>query len=430
MRRVFPAARIRAVRAMPSATEPGGIPASAPPAGDPAMPELRLLPGRHKRVRAGHPWVFSNEIAMDARARGLPPGGLVRLAAANGEFVALAGFNPRTLIAARVLARDPAARIDRAFLARRLAAALELRERLHPGGFYRLVHAEADGLPGVVVDRFGDLVSVQLNTATAELLRADLLAALQELLAPRRIVLRNDAPSRALEGLDLAVETPGAASDDDGRIEIRENCAVFLADLRAGQKTGWFFDQRENRARVAGLSAGARVLDAYCYAGGFGVLAALRGAREVVLLDRSEAALDLATAAARRNGVGERCRALRGDAFAELERLGAAGEIFDVVIADPPAFAKSRKDAGAAARGYRKLARLCAALTAPGGILFVASCSHHMETSAFAAELARGLADAGRNGRILASVGAAMDHPVHPHLPESAYLKGQMLQLD
>jgi 23S rRNA (cytosine1962-C5)-methyltransferase len=285
MWRVFPAARIRAVRAMPSATEPGGIPASAPPAGDPAMPELRLLPGRHKRVRAGHPWVFSNEIAMDARARGLPPGGLVRLAAANGEFVALAGFNPRTLIAARVLARDPAARIDRAFLARRLAAALELRERLHPGGFYRLVHAEADGLPGVVVDRFGDLVSVQLNTATAELLRADLLAALQELLAPRRIVLRNDAPSRALEGLDLAVETPGAASDDDGRIEIRENGAVFLADLRAGQKTGWFFDQRENRARVAGLSAGARVLDAYCYAGGFGVLAALRGAREVVLLE-------------------------------------------------------------------------------------------------------------------------------------------------
>ena len=414
---------------MPSATEPGCAPVPAAAAGA-DTPELRLLPGRHKRVSAGHPWVFSNEIAMDARARGLSPGGVVRLVSAGGEFVALAGFNPRTLIAARVLDRDPGTRIDRGFLAGRLARALALRERLYPGRFYRLVHAEADGLPGIVVDRFGGLVSVQLNTATAEKLRGDLLSAIGDVLGPRRVVLRNDAPSRALEGLDLGVEADGAAPGEEGRIEIVENGAVFVADLRAGQKTGWFFDQRENRARVAALAAGARVLDAYCYAGGFGVLAAARGAREVVLLDRSEAALALATEAAARNGVAARCHALRGEAFAELERLGAAGEVFDVVVADPPAFAKSRKDVGAAARGYRKLARLSAALTAPGGILFLASCSHHMEAAAFAAEVARGLADAGRTGRILASVGAAMDHPVHPLLPESAYLKGQLLQLD
>jgi 23S rRNA (cytosine1962-C5)-methyltransferase len=404
------------------------------------IPELRLLPGRHKRVRAGHPWVFSNEIAMDARARALPPGGIVRLVAASGEFLALAGFNPRTLIAARVLTCRADETVDRDFLARRLAAALALRERLYPGGFYRLVHAEADGLPGIVIDRYGDLLAVQLNTATAETLRAPLLDALGQVLSPRRIVLRNDSPSRVLEGLARGVEADGAGDVDPGPADgdgdpgspttIRENDAEFLADPGAGQKTGWFFDQRENRARVAALARGARVLDAYCYAGGFGVLAAVRGARAVMLLDRSQAALDLALAAARHNGVAERCEAVRGEAFAELERLGAAGERFGIVVADPPAFVKSRKDLGAGARGYRKLARLSAALVEPGGMLFIASCSHHMDAVAFAAEVARGIEEAGRRGRILAATGAGMDHPVHPHLPESAYLKGQLIQLD
>ncbi len=393
------------------------------------LPELRMLPGRHKRLRDGHPWAFSNEIAMDAAARALPPGGRVRLVSANGEFLAIAGFNPRTLIAARVLSRVAEPPPMRALLAGRLRAALALRERLHPGGFYRLVHAEADGLPGVVVDRYGDVLSVQLNAALAEAMREDLLAALDEVLSPRRVVLRNDSPSRALEGLALVVEEARGGAGD-GPVELRENGARFLADLGEGQKTGWFFDQRENRARVAALADGARVLDAYCYAGGFGVLAACRGASEVVLLDRSERALALAMSAAGLNGVEARCRALRGEAFAELERMAAAGERFDVVVADPPAFVKSRKDIGPGARGYRKLARLSAALVAPGGFLFAASCSHHVGPELFAEQVARGLDDAGRGGRILASTGAGADHPVHPHLPESAYLKGQLLQLD
>ena len=393
------------------------------------LPELRMLPGRHKRLRDGHPWAFSNEIAMDAAARALPPGGRVRLVSANGEFLAIAGFNPRTLIAARVLARVAEPPPMRALLAGRLRAALALRERLHPGGFYRLVHAEADGLPGVVVDRYGDVLSVQLNAALAEAMREDLLAALDEVLSPRRVVLRNDSSSRTLEGLPLAVEEARGGAGD-GPVELRENGARFLADLGEGQKTGWFFDQRENRARVAALADGARVLDAYCYAGGFGVLAACRGASEVVLLDRSERALALAMSAAGLNGVEARCRALRGDAFAELERMAAAGERFDVVVADPPAFVKSRKDIGPGARGYRKLARLSAALVAPGGFLFAALCSHHVGPELFAEQVARGLDDAGRGGRILASTGAGADHPVHPHLPESAYLKGQLLQLD
>ncbi len=394
-----------------------------------ALPALRMLPGRHKRLRDGHPWAFSNEIAMDAQARALPPGGLVRLLSSHGEFLAVAGFNPRTLIAARVLSREAAPAPPRALLSARLRAALALRERLHPGGFYRLVHAEADGLPGIVVDRYGDVLSVQLNAALAEAMREDLLAALDEVLSPRRVVLRNDTPSRALEGLPLAVEEARGAGGD-GPVELRENGARFLADLGEGQKTGWFFDQRDNRARVAALAGGARVLDAYCYAGGFGVLAACRGAAEVVLLDRSERALSLAMGAAGLNDVAGRCRALRGEAFAELERMAAAGERFDVVVADPPAFVKSRKDLGAGARGYRKLARLSAALVAPGGFLFAASCSHHVGPELFAEQVARGLDDAGRGGRILCTSGAGADHPVHPHLPESAYLKGQLLQLD
>lgn len=390
-------------------------------------PALRLLPGHHKRVRHGHPWVFSNEIAMDAAARALPPGGIVRLVAASGEELGLASFNPRTLIAARMLGRDPAVAIDAAFVRDRLAAALVLRERLYPGGFYRLVHAEADGLPGCVIDRYGDVLAVQLNTAGAEHLRALLLATLGEMLSPRAIVLRNDAPARRLEGLPEAVETIGTI---DGETPVVENAATFLADLGGGQKTGWFFDQRENRARVAALAGGARLLDAYCYAGGFGVLAACRGADEVTLLDRSEGALALAMSAAARNGVEARCRPLRGEVFAELERLAASGERFGVVVADPPAFVKSKKDLGAGARGYRKLARLAAALVAPGGFLFVASCSHHVDVPLFAEQVARGLDDAARTGRILCSSGAGADHPVHPHLPESAYLKAQLFQLD
>jgi 23S rRNA (cytosine1962-C5)-methyltransferase len=391
------------------------------------LPELRLQPGHHKRVRAGHPWAYSNEIVMDVAAKVLPRGGLVRLVAHNGEFLGIATFNPHTLIAARVLARDPHAVIDVAFLGARLQSALRLRERIYPGGFYRLIHAEADGLPGLIVDRFGDVLSVQLNTAGMDALRAPLFAALHTLLAPRAIVLRNDSSARGLEGLPLVAEMAHGALD--GPIEVRENGAIFFADLIGGQKTGWFYDQRDNRAAVARLARGARVLDAYAYCGGFGVLAAINGAKDVVMIDRSESALQLAERSAMANTVRSACRFVRGEVFSELERLAAAGERFDLVITDPPAFVKSRKDLGAGSRGYRKLARLAAAVVAPGGLLFIASCSHHVEESVFIENVAAGIADAGREGRILGRTGAAMDHPVHPQLLESAYMKSVLLLL-
>jgi len=393
-----------------------------------ARPIVRLLPGHDKRVALGHPWIFSNEIAMDAAAKALPPGILVNLVTANGKNLGVGTFNPHTLIAARLLSRDIGTRVDTRFFVMRLERALGLRRRLYDAPYYRVIHAEADGLPGLVLDRFGDVLACQINTAGLERLEDDLIAAMKEVLAPRAIVLRNDTAARALEG--LAGEERVAFGELAPPVEIVENGARFLIDPIAGQKTGWFYDQRENRRFVARLAAGARVLDLYCFGGGFGIEAALAGADEVLALDRSEAALEWAAASAKLNGVDQRCRFLRGEAFAELERLHAQGERFDIVIADPPAFARSKKDLGPALRGYRKLARLAAALVAKGGVLFIASCSHQVEAEAFAQEVRRGIHDAQREGRVIASSGAAPDHPVHPFLPESAYLKAETLVLD
>ena len=393
-----------------------------------AYPAIAVQPGRHKRAEGGHPWVYSNEAVMDAAAKALPPGSLVRLEAVGGKPLGVATFNPHTLVAARILDRDPGRRIDRDFFKVRLEAALALRDRLYPEPFYRLIHAEADGLPGLVIDRYGDVLACQLNTAGMSLLETELLAACEIVLHPRAIVLRNDSSARKLEGLEEEVRM--AQGMLDGAIELAERGARFFAALRAGQKPGWLYAQRENRRAVAALAKGARLLDVYCFGGGFGVTAALAGASQVLGIDRSEPARAQAAQSAAANGVAATCRFTRAEAFGELERLAGAGECFDIVVADPPAFVKSRKDAGAGLRGYRKLTRLAASVVAPGGFLFIASCSHNVEPEPFAEAVRRGVADAKRQARILLSSGAAPDHPVHPFLPESAYLKAQLLTLD
>jgi 23S rRNA (cytosine1962-C5)-methyltransferase len=389
---------------------------------------ITLLPGRQKRAEGGHPWIYSNEIAMEAATKALPPGGLVTVRKPDGKGLGVATFNAHPLVSARLLSRDATQKIDRIFLTRTLRRALALREKLFAEPSYRLVHAEADGLPGLVVDRFGTALVCQFNTAGMALLEADVLAALDELLRPEIIVLRNDSSARLAEGLTNEVRV--AKGTVDGPIEFVENGARFRADLLGGQKTGWFFDQRANRRFMSALARDGRVLDLYTFAGGFAVQAALAGAREVIGIDRSEPALTLATEAARLNGVAERCAFRRAEAFAEMERLAQEDERFDVVIADPPAFIKAKKDVGAGLRGYRKLAHLAGALVAKGGFLFLASCSHNAELSAFAEAIRRGLADTGRNARILRTSGADSDHPVHPALPESAYLKAQIFLLD
>jgi 23S rRNA (cytosine1962-C5)-methyltransferase len=389
------------------------------------LPTVLLRAGEDRRVRAGHPWAFSNEILMDAETKALPPGSLATLRAPSGEALGLVTFNPHSLIAARLLSSNPEAHVDALFLGRRLAQAASLRDRLVGVPFYRLIHAEADGLPGVIIDRFGDSLVVQVNTAGMELLTPVLLEALEAELSPTTIILKNDAPVRELEGLKRETTV---AKGEAGAVELVENGARFVADLSSGQKTGWFYDQRDNRRFMAGFARDARVLDVFSYSGGFGVLAAKQGAKSVVCIDRSQPALDAAKAAAALNGVDKVVSFEKSEAFDALEKL--AGKRFDVVICDPPAFVKSRKDLKTGAQGYRKLVRLAAPLVEKGGFLFVASCSHLVDTPLFAEQVRRGLRDASRSGRILLSSGAALDHPVHPGLPETAYLKALTLQLD
>ena len=389
-------------------------------------PLIRLAPGGDRRVKAGHPWAFSNEIAMTPALRALPPGGVVRLEGDDGVRHGAWQFNPHSLIAARRLDTDPAAGCDAAWYRARIGACLGLRERLFDTPFYRLVHAEADGLPGLIIDRYGDAVAMQANTAGMEAATPHILAALQDLFAPRVVVARNDSAVRKLEGLEEAVTL---LHGTDGTATVEESGLRFPVDLLGGQKTGWFFDQRANRAMVARFCAGRTMLDAFCHTGGFGLAAAAAGAASVTLLDRSEHALDLAMQGARLAGFGDRVTALKAEALEQLERMTASGRRFEVVVADPPAFAKTRKDQPAALRGYAKLARLAAGLVAPDGILFIASCSHHVAPPDFAEAVSWGVHKARREARILASVGAGPDHPVHPALPESAYLKGLLLHL-
>ena len=391
-------------------------------------PTLNLLPGRHKRLVSGHPWIFSNEVAMDAAAKSLPRGSLVTVAAADGRKLGTAFFNPHSLIAGRMLSSEPDVEIDAPFFEARLRSALALRESLYDRPFYRAVHTEADNLPGLIVDRFGDVLSVQINTAGMERCLDTLMEAFDAVFAPRAIVLRNDSGVRLLEGLEKYVRV--AKGDVTPPIEIEEGGAHFFIDPLAGQKTGWFFDQRDNRTFMASLAKNKRVADFYSYAGGFAIRASLAGASEVRAFDSSETALEFARLAAERNGVSAICKFERAETFAELEKLAKVGERFDVVICDPPAFIKSRKDLNSGAKGYRKLARLAAAITAPSGFLFIASCSHHMEVAHFAEEVHRGIAAAGRSARVIRQSGASPDHPIHLFLPESAYLKAEVLQID
>ena len=397
-----------------------------------AMPDnhpiVTLLEGRHKRAVAGHPWVYSNEIQMDAAAKTIPPGSIAALRVADGRPLGLATFNPHSLIAARLLTRDMDASIDASFLRGRLTRALETRESIYKAPYYRLVHAEGDGLPGLIVDRFGDVLVVQMNTAGMDTLAAPLIEALNDTVVPKTIILRNDSAARELEGLESYARV--AVGKLDGPVSLLENACNFFCDPVDGQKTGWFYDQRDNRAFVAALAGNKRVADFYCYAGGFGVCAAAQGATEVIAVDRSGPALEIAAMAAERNEVGDRCRFIKNEAFRAMHQLLKDDESFDVVIADPPAFVKSRKDLAAGLRGYRKMVASAGRLVRPGGVLLVASCSYHVDSLAFAEQVRRGIRDAKRGGRILRVAGAAPDHPAHVFLPETAYLKAMVLQLD
>ena len=382
------------------------------------MIRVTLRRGHDHRLRGGHPWVFSNEIAaLDGPAE---PGAAVEIIAANGQRLGTGYYNPHSLIAARLLTRRHESIDTSEFFVTALQKALEYRRRL--GGdleALRLIHGESDALPGLVVDRYGDVLCVQLLTKGMDVRRELLVAALRELLAPRVIVARNDSAARELEGLPRGVELLHGEVPEPVVVTI--NGLRFAVDVLAGQKTGLFLDQRENCRRLHGLAQGSEVLDLFCYAGAWSVHAASYGANSVTGVDASVAAVRQAEANARLNGLADRCRFVAADVFDFLR--DHRGRRFGTVILDPPAFIKSRKHLAEGQKGYLTVNRRALEMVAPGGVLVTCSCSHHLDRSTFLTLIAQAAQQARRNVRLMEMRGQASDHPVLPACPETDYLK-------
>lgn len=386
-----------------------------------SLPPLRLRKNEDRRLRAGHLWVFSNEIDVERTPlTAFQPGDAVEVQDARGAPLGMAYVNPRSLIAARLVSRDRDARLDRALLKRRLARALSLRERLFDRPFYRLAYGESDGVPGLVADRFGDHVVVQLTTAGMERAKDEVVQALRDVLSPAGILFRNDSSGRQLEGLDAYVET--AFGEVPEVVALEENGVRFEAPM-AGQKTGWFYDHRMNRARLMAYAKGRRVLDVFSYVGGWGVQAAAAGAEHVVCVDASAEALEHVSRNAALNDAADRVAARKGDAFDVLRMMAAEGEKFDVVVLDPPAFIKRRKDQKAGEEAYRRVNQLALEVLRQDGILVSASCSYHLPREALQDAMLRAARNRGRSLQIVEQGHQGPDHPIHPAIPETAYLK-------
>jgi 23S rRNA (cytosine1962-C5)-methyltransferase len=386
---------------------------------------VRLRPG--SRRRGSMLWAYADEVVLDRRTRALAPGAVVELQDAERRPLGCAAFNPGSKIAARLLDRDPAAAIDAGWFAGRLARALGLREALYDAPFYRLVHAEADGLPGVVVDRFGDAAVVQPNAAWADVRLPALVAALKDVTGVGTVVKNAGGRARGLEGLDHASAV--LAGRLDGPVAVPMNGATYFADLTGGQKTGIFYDQRANHAFAARLARGRTLLDVFAHVGGFALAGLAGGAASAVAVDGSAAALDLALRGAAATGAGDRFEVRRADAFDAMAAFGDEGRRFGVVVCDPPAFAPNKAALEAGLRAYERVARLGAALVEPDGFLVLCSCSHAADLARFREASLKGVARAGREAQILHVGGAGPDHPVHPWLAETSYLKAIFLRL-
>lgn len=390
---------------------------------------VRLKPKAEARaIRHGFPWVYADELVTDRRTQAIAPGGLAVLEDGERRPLGLVTVNVKSKIIARMLDRDPEAEIGEAWFARRISHALALRERLFDQPFYRLIHAEADGLPGVIIDRFGDAAVIQPNAAWAETHIEQLASALAQVTGVSTIIKNGTGRSRVLEGLpEETVTLHGGVS---APVPVQMNGATYLADLTGGQKTGLFYDQRPNHAFTARLARGAGVLDVFSHVGGFALAALAGGAASALAIDASAPALELAAGGARATGVADRFATRQGDAFEVLEALGQDGARFDLVICDPPAFAPSKPALEAGLRAYERLARLAAPLVAPGGYLVLCSCSHAADLTSFRNASARGIGRGGRRGQLLHTGFAGPDHPQLPQLAESGYLKSLFFRLD
>lgn len=383
---------------------------------------LRLRKDGDRRLRAGHLWVYSNEVDVAATPLGsFQPGQPVAIQASNGKILGTGYINPHALLCARLVSRDPEHPFSPSLLAHRLNVALSLRARIYDQPFYRLVYGEGDGLPGLIVDRYGELCVAQITTAGMERMRDEILAALHKALKPTAVLWRNDSRMRELEGLDsYIIDAVGHAPD---LATVLEDDLRFQVAPRTGQKTGWFYDQRDNRARLDRYVAGRRVLDVFSYVGAWGIRAAVRGAREVWCVDASAAALAQAAANATLNRVSDRVHTEHGDAFAILKQLREARERFDVAIVDPPAFIKRRKDFKEGALAYRRINEMAMRLLERDGLLIACSCSQLLSRDELVQTLSQSARHLDRNLVILEQGGQGPDHPMPPTMPETAYLK-------
>jgi 23S rRNA (cytosine1962-C5)-methyltransferase len=390
------------------------------------LPVLRLKRNEDRRLHAGHLWIFSNEVdTAQSPLTKFKAGELARVLSHNDRALGLAYVNPKSLIAARLLEtwRIP----DAAWLAARIRTALALRERLYAKPYYRLVYGESDGLPGLVIDRYGSACVVQIGTAGMELLKAPIQQALEQVLRCEAVLFKNDGSAREMEGLPSYTEI--ASGDFDRPAVVFEDGLEFQAPLSEGQKTGWFFDQAANRrALVKYVRKGARALDVFSYVGAWGVGAAHSGAREVTCIDSSASALELAAENAVRNGLKVATR--KGDAFDVLEELVKQGERFDLIVIDPPAFAKRKKDHPKALAAYKRLNQLALQAMADDGILVSCSCSFHVSAEDLQDAIAKAARGAAKHLQILEMGGQGPDHPVHPAIPETRYLKAYFCRVN
>lgn len=386
------------------------------------LPILRLKSNADRRLKRGHLWIYSNEVdVVTSPLKSFEAGQQALVQTHAGKNLGIAFINPNGLICGRLVSRDENQLMDKSLLVHRINQALGLRQMVYPQPFYRLVYGDSDLLPGLVVDRFGDYLVVQIASAGMEVLREAIVEALQQTLKPKAILLSNDHSARALEGLPSYVEV--AAGELPEAVELIENDTRFQVPLGEGQKTGWFYDHRENRARLQRYVNGKRVLDVFSYLGGWGVQMAKAGAADVTCIDTSGQALAWAHDNARLNDVGERLHTLEGKAINVLKELVAADERFDVVVLDPPAFIKRRKDQKAGEAAYRHINELGMRLLGRDGLLVSASCSMHLERESLE-EIVRGASrHLDRQAQIIARGGQGADHPIHPAIPETDYLK-------
>jgi 23S rRNA (cytosine1962-C5)-methyltransferase len=390
------------------------------------LPALRLKRNEDRRLHAGHLWVFSNEVdTTQTPLVKFKAGELVRVLAHNDRALGLAYVNPQSLISARLL--ETWKLPDVAWFAARIRLALELRERLYAEPYYRVVYGEADGLPGLVIDRYGSQCVVQIGTAGMELLKTHIQEAVLQVLKCETLLFKNDGAARELEGLTAYVETVTGKPDELGL--VIEGGLRFRVPLAEGQKTGWFFDQAANRrALTKYVRKGARVLDVFSYVGAWGARAARDGAAHVLCVDSSAAALDLAAKNSELNSLKIDTR--KGDAFDVLEALAKERAQFDVVILDPPAFAKRKKDLPKALAAYKRLNQLAMALLAGDGILVSCSCSYHVSADEFQDAISKAARGADKHLQLLETGGQAPDHPVHPAIPETRYLKAYFCRVN